>query len=353
VNDDKSDHKGDTDVFRVIDANANRALEGLRVIEECARFQLDDKFLTQTLKNIRHKTAKTLQQIPPLARMLARDTASDVGTQCQTATEYQRSGIGEIVRANIARVGEALRCIEEFSKVIAPPVAAEIEAIRYSFYTASAALEIVSASVKRLADAQLYVLVDGCRSPANFERRLAELVAGKADVIQLRDKHLSDRELLGRANLARKVTAGTKSAFIMNDRPDLAALSRADGVHVGQDELSVREVRRIAGNDVLVGVSTHDIEQARRAVLEGANYIGCGPTFLSSTKQFQQFAGLDFLRQVSAEISLPAFAIGGISLQNIAQVKDTGFTRVAVSGAVANAACSTTALAELSAALRS
>ena len=109
------------------------------------------------------------------------------------------------------------------------------------------------------------------------------------------------------------MTQGTrKTLFIINDRPDLAALARADGVHVGQEELSVKDARSIVGPETLVGVSTHSIEQARQAVLDGANYIGVGPTFPSGTKQFEQFPGVELLRAVAAEIRLPAFAIGGI-----------------------------------------
>ena len=120
----------------------------------------------------------------------------------------------------------------------------------------------------------------------------------------------------------------------MNDRPDLAVLSSTDGVHVGQEELSVQDVRRIVGPEMLVGLSTHTIEQARDAVLAGASYIGCGPTFPSGTKHFDSFPGLTFLREVAAEISLPAFAIGGITPENLREVLKSGMKRVAVGGAV-------------------
>ena len=124
----------------------------------------------------------------------------------------------------------------------------------------------------------------------------------------------------------------------MNDRPDLAVLARADGVHVGQEELSVKDVRRIVGPEMLVGVSTHSLQQARRAVLDGANYIGVGPTFPSDTKAFEHFPGLELLREVAAEIRLPAFAIGGIDRRNVEEVLATGLTRIAVGGAVTAAA---------------
>ena len=103
---------------------------------------------------------------------------------------------------------------------------------------------------------------------------------------QLRAKRLGDRELLARARLVADATRGSQTLFIMNDRPDLALLSGADGVHVGQEELTVKDARRILGTSGLVGVSTHSIEQARAAVLDGASYIGVGPMFPSGTKDF-------------------------------------------------------------------
>ena len=125
----------------------------------------------------------------------------------------------------------------------------------------------------------------------------------------------------------------------MNDRPDLAALARADGVHVGQEELSVKDARSIVGPELLVGVSTHSIEQARQAVLDGANYIGVGPTFPSGTKRFEQFPGVELLRAVAAEIRLPAFAIGGIDGRERGRSAGRPVSRaIAVSGAVTSAA---------------
>ena len=123
----------------------------------------------------------------------------------------------------------------------------------------------------------------------------------------------------------------------INDRPDIAPLCDADGAHVGQDDLSVRAARRIVGPDRLVGLSTHSVEQACRAVLEGADYIGVGPVFSSSTKQFATLAGLDLVRRVADEITLPWFAIGGIDPSNVNQVVEAGAQRLAVSGAICSA----------------
>ena len=112
----------------------------------------------------------------------------------------------------------------------------------------------------------------------------------------------------------------------MNDRADLAAMAHADGVHLGQDEIPVQDARVVLGSHALVGVSTHSIEQARQAVVDGANYLGCGPTFPSATKEFTRFPGVEFLRQISREIRLPAFAIGGINPANVEQVCAAGFS---------------------------
>ena len=188
-----------------------------------------------------------------------------------------------------------------------------------------------------LDNSRLYVLTDGKSSASEFEFFVESLVNAGVDVLQLRDKQLDDRELLERAHAIRRVTRETNTLFIMNDRPDLALLSDADGVHVGQSELGVQDVRRIVGNERLIGVSTHSIEQARQAVTDEADYIGCGPTFPSTTKRFEDFPGLRFLKQVSREINIPAFAIGGISDENLDSVLETEIGRVALSGIVCRA----------------
>jgi thiamine-phosphate pyrophosphorylase len=111
-------------------------------------------------------------------------------------------------------------------------------------------------------------------------------------------------------------------------------LAEADGVHLGQEDLPLQEARRLLGPDALIGVSTHDIYQVRRAILEGASYIGVGPTFPSQTKTFEAFPGLDFIRAAVAETTLPAFALGGITLENVGDVVAAGCRRTAVGQAL-------------------
>ncbi len=190
----------------------------------------------------------------------------------------------------------------------------------------------------RLIHSRLYVLVDGRNNEAQFRDLVSKLVEAKVDVLQLRDKRLEDRELLDRGRILRQLTRGTATLFIMNDRPDLAILADADGVHVGQEELSVQDVRQILGPDRLIGVSTHSVTQVRQAMADGADYIGCGPTFPSTTKAFPQYAGLAFLKQAADQTAVPAYAIGGISLANVSQVIECGFRRIAVGAAIVESA---------------
>jgi thiamine-phosphate pyrophosphorylase len=371
----------DHGAIRVLDASLNRATEGLRVVEDYVRFVLDDRHLTEQFKRLRHDLAAAGTLLPLAQRHAARDTQADVGTTVSTPSEGVRGDAWQVCVASLERVKQSLRSLEEFSKVSLPAAAGEFERLRYWLYTLEAAVGRTVDAVERLAEARLYVLIDGGESEAAFVALVEELLAARVDVIQLRAKGLGDRALLSRARrlvalagqppalpsfqppaepggegrLAAAESAfdggvgnpspgpslrgrGMRTLVIINDRPDIAALADADGVHLGQDDLRVKDAREIVGPRRLIGVSTHSIDQARTAVLNGANYLGVGPTFPSQTKSFDEFPGLEFVREVAAEIRLPAFAIGGVTLQNVGEVIAAGLPRAAVASAVTAAA---------------
>jgi thiamine-phosphate pyrophosphorylase len=321
-------------VLRILDAAANRAGEGLRVVEDYVRFALDDRHLTAVAKQLRHDLAAVVAEIPPSDRHAARETLADVGATLVTAAESARADAASVAAASLQRAEQALRSLEEYGKTIGPQFGAQFEAFRYRLYTLERAVTITVNSIARLAYARLYVLIDGRSSESELAAMAEELFAAGVDVLQLRDKQLPERELLARARRLAEVSRRMGKLFIMNDRPDLAVLAGADGVHVGQDELTVKDVRTIVGPRMLIGVSTHSLEQARAAVLAGANYIGVGPTFPSGTKSFAEFTGVGLLQAVAGEIRLPAFAIGGINAENLSEVLAAGISRIAVSGGV-------------------
>jgi thiamine-phosphate pyrophosphorylase len=242
-----------------------------------------------------------------------------------------------VARINFKRLQEALRSLEEFGKVLAPQLIAGLEAIRYRAYTLERAVGLGIDARRRLENARLYVLLTGATSAGALDWTIRQAAKGGADVFQLREKTLSDRELLDRARNVRRWTRETGTLFIVNDRPDIARLVDADGVHLGQDDMTVKAARQILGPGPLIGVSTHTPDQVRQAVLDGASYIGVGPTFPSATKDFPQLAGLEFVREVTAMTTLPAFVIGGVNADNIAEAVSAGATRVAVSAAICQA----------------
>ncbi|MEN6458286.1 MAG: thiamine phosphate synthase [Thermoguttaceae bacterium] len=355
-----------TAVLRIIDACGNRAREGLRVIEDYVRFVLDDRFLTQQCKQSRHDMAAAMSAFPPEHRLAARETQADVGTSLATFAERTRRQTTEVLAANLARLQESLRSLEEFAKLLETGDSSLLgsnpseafKQLRYRAYTLQRAIDLTRQGLERLASAWLCVLIDGRESPEAFQRLARSLVEAGVPMIQLRDKRLSNRELLERARLLRTTIdeqaaePATRTVMVMNDRPDLAVLAGADGVHLGQDDLTVKDARRIVGPERLVGVSTHSIQQARQAVLDGASYLGVGPTFPSTTKKFADFPGVELLRAVADEIRLPAFAIGGVCLENLDVVLATGFGRTAVSGGVLLAKDPAAAAQQLLAAIR-
>jgi thiamine-phosphate pyrophosphorylase len=344
--------QGHVRALRVLDAALNRAREGLRVVEDYVRFVLDDAHLTGQMKRLRHDLAAATARVPIGRRLAARETEADVGTGVSVASERRREDLEGVLGANFTRLEESLRTLEEFGKILDPPFAAELEQLRYRTYTLQRAVQITSESLDRLGCAALYVLIDGGPSEEEFAALGRSLVDARVHVVQLRDKRLDDRRLLARARLLRRLTDRSDTLFVMNDRADLAALAQADGVHVGQEELTVKDARTLVGPDALVGVSTHSIEQARQAVLDGASYVGVGPVFPSGTKRFEEFPGVELLRAVAEEIRLPAFAIGGITRHNLPEVLRAGFRRVAVGAAITGAPDPAAAARDLLAALK-
>lgn len=327
----------DISTLRILDAAANRAGEGLRVVEDYLRFALDDRHLTGVCKQLRHDLAAALAPLSATDRHAARETQADVGPTVATEGALIRTDSTAVVAASFKRVEQAFRSLEEYSKLIDISLGTAFEQLRYRTYTLERATDLTRVSVERLSNARLYVLVDGRSSLDAFCLLITSLVEAGVDLLQLRDKQLTDRELIERARRLRELTRGTPTLAVINDRPDIAVLAGADGVHVGQEELLVKDARTVVGPQALVGVSTHSIEQARRAVIDGANYVGVGPTFPSTTKAFDHFAGLDLVRAVTAEIRLPAFAIGGVTWENLVDILAAGGTRVAVRAAIVDA----------------
>lgn len=322
------------EVLRLLDAAANRASEGLRVVEDFVRFALDDRHLTRQCKQLRHRLDEATGGLLLADRYACRDVMSDVGTEVVLESEQRRTDAWQVCRAGFKRVEQALRSLEEFAKTINGARAADFERLRYDVYALERAVGTTALSAARLANVRLIVLVGAGQSPEEFFDKVQRLVAAGVHAIQLRDKRLGDRALAKHARLLCRATRGTATLALINDRADMARIAQADGVQLGQTDLSVRDARRVMGSHGLVGVSTHSLDEARQAVAAGADLIGVGPVFPSVTKTFASYCGVGLLRRVSEQVRLPAFAIGGINLDNASDALASGVHGLAVGAAI-------------------
>ncbi|MCE5326214.1 MAG: thiamine phosphate synthase [Planctomycetaceae bacterium] len=322
------------EIYRILDANFNRAREALRVAEDCGRFALNDVAITVMAKHMRSDLQGLLSDIPLMEMVASRDTPGDIGTDLTSPTELKRADMNDVAIAAMKRLGESLRSIEEYSKVVAPAKTLDIERMRYNAYTLEQRL-LGRLFVRRFfADIHLYVLVDSsmCRGSVREIARAA--IAGQTDVVQVREKNIPDSQFLALAAEMRDLTDETGKMLIINDRADIAAMVGADGLHVGQHDLPVAEARRLLRPGALIGKSTHTIEQARAAVTEGADYIAVGPIFATATKDAGPPVGVELLKQILAEVQVPVVPVGGITAANVAQIRAAGATRAAVCSGV-------------------
>ncbi len=326
-------------VCRILDANMNRAQEGLRVCEEYVRFVLEDERIARELKELRHsfQRAEELLDIAVGNRMLRhRDTVGDIGTGISTATEGVRASILAVVKASLKRLQQALRVLEEYSKTVSPEAGSVFEGIRYRVYTIEKDLLGGIEVNKKLQDAALYVLVTGSLSSTDALTACREAVAGGADIIQMREKDMEDGEFYELALKMREMCAG-KALLILNDRPHIASLVGADGIHTGQGDLPVNLCKRIMGEEKIVGKSTSAPEFAEQAYLDGADYIGVGPVYPTNTKQHRAAVGLEYVSWAAQNAKIPYFCIGSINRDTLAGVLDAGARAVAVCTAIINA----------------
>lgn len=319
-------------LLRILDANLDRAREGIRTIEEWCRFGLNDEATTAQLKHLRQSVARWHS---PEIR-LARDTPGDLGTALTHPQEATRSSLVEILQVNFARSQEALRVLEEYGKLRSVEMAAAFKQMRYQLYTLdsqivgpmlSATSPVKSPALSQLMQARTYLVT----SPvSNLLAVVESALEGGIAIVQYREKTADDHE---RLEIARQMSAlchRYSALFIVNDRVDIAAASGADGVHLGQHDLPIEVARSILGPDKIVGRSTTCPEELKRALDEEADYIGVGPVHETPTKPGKAAAGNDYVRYAAEHATMPWFVIGGLNADNLGPTLAAGATRVAV-----------------------
>jgi len=323
---------------RIIDANLNRATEALRVIEEIARFYLDNSCLCSKFKYLRHDIAAFIDK--NYSELLeSRDTAGDVGTTIVNNTE--KTDIFDIYKANFKRLQQSLRTLAEYGQAEGYDIAV-FEKARYESYILEKNMfdELSKKlKIKKLEDKKLYLVTDRSNfsSTDDFLDAVASSLKGGVQIVQLREKSACAKEFAQLGKKVKELCSLYDALFIINDRVDIAHIVNADGVHLGQDDIDIDSARHLLGKDAIIGLSTHEPEQALKAVAAGADYIGVGPVFETPTKPGRKSVGLEYVEWAAKNINIPWFAIGGINSENLDDVIKTGAARVAVVRSIINA----------------
>lgn len=326
-------------MLRLIDANLNRMGEGLRVMEDIARFQLDDAEISRQLKNLRHEL---LENTFTLELLAARRASEDVGTSIKWPEHEKRAGLPQVIIANARRVQESLRVLEELAKLDDKHLtmdSARFESARFITYEVEQKILfklLRKEKVSRLKG--LYLILDTKSLKGRDEVSLAtQAIKGGAKVIQLRDKYQNKGKLLEIARKLKYLCEEKGVLFIINDYLDVAQACGADGVHLGQDDLPLTEARSLLSPDKVIGCSTATLSEAVLAQSQGADYIALGAIYPTSSKEEVRLADLETLRQARENTSIPLIAIGGINKSNVSEVMEAGADGIAVISAVMGA----------------
>ena len=316
----------DSRISQIIDANLDRAREGLRVLEDWARFGLGNEDFVIKIKNFRQILGKNHLKIYKQSRNYIED-------QCKGLThseQIHRKSPSKIISSNSARVQEALRVIEEFSRNHNNKLSKIASEIRYEIYT----LEIELLNFNTRKRAELIIRENNLYSITDHRENLLEIIEkillGGVKIIQHRFKEGNDKDHLKEAIKIKNICKKYNSLFIVNDRVDIALASNADGVHLGQDDIDIKTARKLLGTSKIIGVSANNSTDINKAIKDGCDYIGVGPVFKTATKKSKEPLGVEKIKVLTKDIRIPYFAIGGINKLNISSLKKEGISKVAI-----------------------
>jgi len=316
----------DLRINQIIDANLDRAREGLRVLEDWARFGLGENDFVRKIKNFRQILGKNHLKVYKQSRNFTSD-------ECKGLTHHEQSNRhtpSQIISSNAGRVQEALRVIEEFSRHHNHELSKIASEIRYEIYT----LEIDLLRLSRFKELneilkknELYVITD---QRENLLQIIEEILIAGVKIIQHRFKVGTDKDNLQEAIEIKKLCKKYNSLFIVNDRVDIALASNADGVHLGQEDLDLTTARKLLGYSKLIGISANNEIDISNALKNGCDYIGIGPVFETDTKKNKKPLGIEKIKTLTKDLNIPWFAIGGIKTNNISYLKSNGIKKVAL-----------------------
>ncbi|KGF99773.1 MULTISPECIES: thiamine phosphate synthase [Prochlorococcus] len=322
----------DLRIFQIIDANLDRAREGLRVLEDWSRFGLGENNFVTKIKNFRQILGKNHLEIYKQSRNYNEDKCKGLTHQEQ----LKRKAPKQIISSNAGRVQEALRVIEEFSRLHNHELSKIASEIRYEIYNLE--IDLLNLSKRKKSDeilykTHLYVITD---QKKNLLRIIEDILIAGVKIIQYRFKTGTDKDNLEEAIQIKNLCEKYNSLFIINDRVDIAIASNADGVHLGQEDLDLKTARKLLGYSKIIGISANNENDISNALKEGCDYIGIGPVFETSTKKNKKPLGIEKIKTLTKDLNIPWFAIGGVTTNNISFLKSHGFKKVALVSQIMN-----------------
>ncbi len=318
-----------------IDANINRALEGLRVCEDVWRFVFKDDKISFQLKNIRHQVATQSRIFSSDLLINSRDIKNDKLKFLDIYSEMRRDSVSDIIKSNIHRAIEAVRSLEEFSKVAVKDTDNIFQEIRFSLYELEKVMFLKLNKNNRISRFKnsLYAILDPAFVPCDkMQDSAIRLIKGGVSIIQLRMKNFPIKKIYDLSKEISLICREHDIMYIVNDFPDIAILTEAGGVHLGQDDLPLDAARRLILDDMIIGISTHSIEEADMALINNPDYIAIGPVFDTKSKYGEMIKGIgtDIAGSLRMKTDIPIVCIGGINSNNIAGLKAAGCSCFAV-----------------------
>jgi thiamine-phosphate pyrophosphorylase len=328
--------------YRVIDSNLNRLAEGLRVLEDIARMMLNDTEMTGRLKTLRHDLVRSDLGFN-LDLLQARDSSGDVGMDLEVKGESKQKELALIAVANSRRAQESLRVLEEMAKLSEYSAKLDSESFkraRFEIYSLEKMLVVRLVRRDKAAKISgLYVILDsGVLNGRSHLEAAEKMVRAGVKVLQLRDKTTPKKQLLPLAAGLQDFCRKNGVLFIMNDYLDVALAVRADGLHIGQEDLPVGVARQLLPPQTLLGCSVQNAGQAVEAEAAGADYLAVGSVYPTASKNDIDVVGIERVREVKAVAKTPLVAIGGIDRNNARETVLAGADSVCVISAVLGAA---------------
>ena len=327
------------------------------MIEDFCRFALNSAALSERAKQLRHELSAAIDKLDAGRLLSSRDTLGDVGVGKTVERQLDRANLKDCLTAGCKRLTEALRTLAEVTRAL-PAAAGEnrsvsevIERLRYDAYTLEKDIYLFSEPAEKFKPVELYVIISSSL-PADIISLTHRCIAGGADCVQLRAKDIADDTLLAIAVEFVEICRAVHIISIINDRVDVAVAAGADGVHLGQNDLPVEQARKLQLAPLIIGKSTHSLEQLRSASGYGSalrrdecrahpTYVSLGPVFSTATKPTAEPVGLDYVAdatKVLADTGIAGVAIGGITLENVAKVLKAGAEKIAVCSVVTEVA---------------